>query len=300
VTLRLNWTIYGEHAPFFVAKESGYYRDEGLDVEILQGSGSANTARLIGQGSGQFGYVGSDTMAQLVSQGVEVRSVAVFSQINPMAVIFSMDRPIKSFDDMRNKTYGVTTGDANSQLFPAMLRAIGLSEKDVSLIHLPTPKAKEDALIDGRIDAFLGYYVDQPPRLKHLDNMNLGWLRYADAGITTLSSGIVVHREFIETHPDLIRRFIRASLRGLSTSRENPQYAAKILHQNVSDNIPMALAEDWIRLAQELNVTDQTKGLPLGWAREEDWQSTLDLLRDFSDFRGNQKIETYFTNEFIQ
>ena len=54
---RLNWTIYGEHAPFFVAKDKGFYKDEGLDVEILEGSGSTTVAQLVANLTNPIAYV---------------------------------------------------------------------------------------------------------------------------------------------------------------------------------------------------------------------------------------------------
>ena len=59
---RLNWTLYGEHAPFFVARDKGFYKEEGLDVEILEGSGSTTVAQLVANMTNPIAYVDAATM----------------------------------------------------------------------------------------------------------------------------------------------------------------------------------------------------------------------------------------------
>ena len=67
---RLNWTLYGEHAPFFLGVDKGFYLDEGLDVSIVEGSGSSTTVKLIGNGTNNIGYADSATMMRGVTAGV--------------------------------------------------------------------------------------------------------------------------------------------------------------------------------------------------------------------------------------
>ena len=59
---RLNWTLYGEHAPFFVARDKGFYRDEGLEVEIQEGSGSTTVSQLVAKASSPVAYVDAAPM----------------------------------------------------------------------------------------------------------------------------------------------------------------------------------------------------------------------------------------------
>ena len=74
---RLNWTASGEHAAFFVARDKGFYREEGLDVEILDGSGSTTVLQLIANGSSPVGYADAATMMRGVANGMPVRAVGV-------------------------------------------------------------------------------------------------------------------------------------------------------------------------------------------------------------------------------
>ena len=77
---RLNWTLYGEHAPFFVALDKGFYKEEGLDVEILEGSGSTTVAQLVANATSPVAYVDAATMMRGVSAGMPIRAVGVTLQ----------------------------------------------------------------------------------------------------------------------------------------------------------------------------------------------------------------------------
>ena len=88
---RLNWTLYGEHAPFFVGVDKGFYLEEGLDVTIVEGSGSSTTVKLLGNGTNSIGYADSATMMRGVTAGVPVSAVAVTFQSSPMSFIYRAD-----------------------------------------------------------------------------------------------------------------------------------------------------------------------------------------------------------------
>ena len=122
-TFRLNWVASGEHAPLFVARDKGFYRDEGLDVEILDGSGSATVLQLIANGQSPVGYADAATMMRGVSNGMPVRAIGVPLQLSPHAFIYRADapRPTK-VAEVKGMRIAVTAGDASM----VMLTAFGM------------------------------------------------------------------------------------------------------------------------------------------------------------------------------
>src|SRR3954466_5346036 len=88
---RLNWTLYGEHAPFFVALDKGFYKEEGLDVEIIEGSGSTTVAQLVANATNPVAYVDAATMMRGVSNGMPIKAVGVSLQQSPMSFIYRAD-----------------------------------------------------------------------------------------------------------------------------------------------------------------------------------------------------------------
>ena len=118
-TFRLNWTPSGEHAPLFVAREKGFYRDEGLDVEIQNGSGSTTTLQLIANSSSPVGYADAATMMRGVTNGMPVKAVSVPLQQSPHAFIYRADapRPTK-VAEVKGTRIAVTAGDSSMTISP--------------------------------------------------------------------------------------------------------------------------------------------------------------------------------------
>ena len=297
---RLNWTLYGEHAPFFVGVDKGFYLEEGLDVTILEGSGSGTVVKLLGNGTNTIGYADSATMMRGVIAGVPVTAVAVMFQSSPMSFIYRADaaRPT-TIEELPGTKVAITAGDASLSIFEACLGANGLSMDDVELIQVSNPQAKETAVLEGLADSFLGYFVDQPLRMEKVTGVDMGWSKLVDlCNVNTLSSAIIVNNFWAEQNPEIVQKFVRASQRAWAYTMENPQEAAEIFasHAEAFD-APLALAE--IEGSLTLLHTPNTEGKPLGFSALEDWQSTQQVLQDYAGFKPEEDVTVYFNNDFI-
>src|SRR5512142_2568886 len=195
---RLNWTLYGEHAPFFVALDKGFYKDEGLDVEILEGSGSTTVAQLVANNTNPVAYVDAATMMRGVVAGMPVKAVGVTLQQSPMAFIYRADkaRPTK-IEEIKGSRIAITAGDASLAIFTAFMGKLGMKVDDVQMITVSSAAAKEQAVLSGQADALLGYFMDQGPRMQLQSGVKMGWTRLYDmAGVTTLSSAFIVNNDW--------------------------------------------------------------------------------------------------------
>src|SRR5216117_1667155 len=195
---RLNWTLYGEHAPFFVARDKGFYRDEGLEVEILEGSGSTTVAQLVANKTNPVAYVDAATMMRGVGAGMPIKAVGVTLQQSPMAFIYRADapRPTK-IEEIKGSRIAITAGDASLAIFTAFMGKLGMKLEDVQMITVANPQAKEQAVLNKQADALLGYFMDQGPRMQLQTGVKMGWTRLYDmAGVSTLSSAIIVNNDW--------------------------------------------------------------------------------------------------------
>ena len=80
VTMRLNWVVGAEFAPIYLARDKGFFADEGIDVDILPGQGSTVTVKLVGNGDADFGEAGADQVLMAYAKGLPVVSTAVILQ----------------------------------------------------------------------------------------------------------------------------------------------------------------------------------------------------------------------------
>src|SRR6185503_5291686 len=166
-SFRLNWTLYGEHAPFFVARDKGFYADEGLDVEIQEGSGSTTVSQLVASGRSPVAYVDAATMMRGVINGMPIKAVGVTLQQSPMAFIYRADapRPTK-ISEIKGSRIAITAGDASLTIFTAFMGKLGMKVEDVQMIVVANPAAKEQAVLAKQADALMGYFMDQGPRMQ--------------------------------------------------------------------------------------------------------------------------------------
>src|SRR5262245_61748809 len=197
---RLNWTLYGEHAPFFVALDKGFYREEGLDVEILEGSGSTTVAQLVANGTNPVAYVDAATMMRGINTGMPIKAAGVSLQQSPMAFIYRADaaRPTK-IEEIKGSRIAITAGDASLAIFTAFMGKLNMAMSDVKMIIVANPQAKEQAVLNGQADALLGYFMDQGPRMQLQSGVKMGWTRLYDmAGVSTLSSAVIVNNTWVK------------------------------------------------------------------------------------------------------
>ncbi len=300
IEFRLNWTLYGEHAPFFLGVDNGFYLDEGLDVTILEGSGSSTTVKLLGNGTNNIGYADSATMMRGVTAGVPVSAVAVIFQSSPMSFIYRADsaRPT-TIDELPGTKVAITAGDASLSIFEACLGANDMTMEDIELIQVSNPQAKETAVLEGKADTFLGYFVDQPMRMEKVTGVDMGWTKLVDiCNVNTLSSAIVVNNFWAEENPEIVEKFVRASQRAWAYTQEHPEEAAEIFAKHAEAfDVPLSLAE--IEGSLTLLHTPNSEGKPIGWAAKEDWQATQKVLEEYASFKPEEDVSIFFTNEFI-
>ena len=298
---RLNWTLYGEHAPFFVGVDKGFYEEEGLDVNVLEGSGSSTTVKLIGNGTNIIGYADSGTAMQGITRGVPIKAVAVLLQTSPMSFIYKADKPIKTMDDLKGKSIAITAGDASLAQLNALLNKHGMTEDDVTLVVVANPAGKETAILEDQADTFMGYYIDQPMRMEKNTGVDLDWTTTQDiGGVTTVSSAVIVSDRTMDEDPELVESFVRATQRAVQYSLDNPEEAAEIFAVHAEEfgfDKELSLAE--ILGAQELLWTENSEGNPVGWSAIEDWQASQDLLQEYSGLKPEEDLNIYFTNEFL-
>lgn len=140
---RLNWTLYGEHAPFFVARDKGFYAQEGLEVEIQEGSGSTTVSQLVANATSPVAYVDAATMMRGVGAGMPIKAVGVTLQQSPMAFIYRADaaRPTK-ISEIKGSRIAITAGDASLAIFTAFMGTLGMKLEDVQMITVANPAAK--------------------------------------------------------------------------------------------------------------------------------------------------------------
>jgi NitT/TauT family transport system substrate-binding protein len=227
ITFQLNWVAGGANAGFAAALVEGYYKAAGLDVKVVEGNGSGNTAQMVAANQSQIAYADAVAISQLIAKGAPMKVLSTVYQSNPNAVLALKKANIKSVKDLAGKKVGVPSGSSQTTMLPLFLTANGLKESDLNLINMP-PTSMVPSLLQGQVDAILGS-IDAYQIQLEAQGATLDIYRFADHGVPTVSTSIFASNSYIKDNPEVVKKFIAASLKGWSFALDNPDKTVKDL-----------------------------------------------------------------------
>jgi NitT/TauT family transport system substrate-binding protein len=305
VRLRLNWMYYGSHAGFALGKDRGYYDDAGIDIDIRSGNGSSSAHRLVANSDSDFAYGSCGALISLASQGAEIISVAVIDAMGSEAIIVRPDAGVSSIADLKGKKLLTTANAGVNTFFPIVLANAGLTEDDINVTNVPDG-ALVSSYLQGAGDAvgILGGIDDKPAEIKANGGDDPVIFPYSDFGVDQVGYCISTRKELVETNPDLVGRFVAATIRSYKEAEADPDAAVDA----IADIVGGTMAEDEGK-AQSRSVLDVTLGLlysdantdmQLGLNVASDWTSMVDLMKKYNDLDAEADPASFYTNEFIK
>ena len=294
VKLTLNFLAGGPQAGFTYAKELGYYDDLGLDVTIEEGQGSATTSQLVATGGTDFGFADGAAAMSVRAQGGNVKIVAPILQTNGFAIISLKETGITTPQDLVGKTIAVQPGSAQTALLDAIFKANSITEDQVEIVNID-PAALVGTLLEGDVDAILGGADFQSVQIRDLGH-EINEIYYRDAGVPTVGLSMVVNDDYIAANPDVVARFVEASLKGWDAARSDPDAAAQSL-------VDTFISGDKEQILKQLQVDLLLLCAPgatrLGDPPTENWDRTYELLTTYQGLPTDKPITDYYTTEFV-
>ncbi|MGE5147973.1 MAG: ABC transporter substrate-binding protein [Candidatus Eiseniibacteriota bacterium] len=155
-TVLLDWFVNPDHGPLYVALEKGYFKDAGLDVELLAPADPNDPPKFVAAGKGDVAVSYQPELHMQVAGGLPVVRIGtlVTTPLNCLAVL--ADSPIKTLADLKGKKIGYSVAGADEALVSAMLKTVGLGLKDVTMVNVNF--SLSPALMAGKVDAVIGAY----------------------------------------------------------------------------------------------------------------------------------------------
>lgn len=292
VSIVLGFTASPEYSPAFVALEKGYFREEGYDVEIVQG-GNVEPTVLVATGQNDYLFGSMDDVPLAAQEGLGLRAVAANRQVNAFGIMTAPDSGISTPKDLEGKQVALPSAGASRLLWSPFVSLNGVDESKVEIVSV-SGRATVTALLSGDVDAASGASYTNLVRVRE-DMPDAGWLAYADYGVGTIGSGLVTTESKIEESPDEVRGIVRAFLRGLNDSLTEHQFAVDSVEKYFPEGI--SAYQDPI---QVITTVNEMVGKPLGQMSDEVWQATVDVLVQAGDLESPQPLDVYYTNEFIE
>jgi NitT/TauT family transport system substrate-binding protein len=297
LTVRFTWKLKGEYAPLYVALEKGYYKAEGLEVQLSEGNGAQNVLKALAAGNENFGYGPAVAAAQAVSQGLPVKVVALYQTSAPMGVIAFPDTPLKDPKDLEGKRLAISVGETFGDMIRPFARINNVDLGKLQLIQMDS-SARTMQFLTRKIDVMSVYLSNELPQIEKRAGVKFNVIKVTDFGLKVLGSSMYVGTAFAEKNPETVKKLLRATARGYRDAMVDPKEAAKIMAKH------MLVPEQSDVLDRQVEATvvstNAPAGKPIGWQNETDWQASLNLLKETGGIADVKALNVYYTNDYLQ
>jgi NitT/TauT family transport system substrate-binding protein len=275
VTLITDFGYNGRHAYFFEALDRGYYRDAGLEVKIVRGQGSIDAIRQVGAGNAMFGFAdASILMLVRANDQIPVKLVAVVYRKPPQAIFCREDSGLKKPKDLEGNAIADVAGSSEQRLFPAFAKAAGIDAQAVRWV-VANSESLPGLLATNKVPCVGQFTVGEALLQSQLAPAKLVRFAYSDAGLSYYSNGIVATAVTIASKPDVVHRFVAATVRGMKDAFADPAAAGAIMHKLVPQ-VDATVAKNETEAVAELA---QIPGKPLGEIDPGRIDATLNVVK---------------------
>ena len=231
VTLITDFGFNGRHAYFFVAIEKGYYKDADLEVKVVRGQGSVDAIRQVGANNAILGF--ADAGSLVLARGndqIPVKLVSIVYARPPQAIFCREDSGLKQPKDLEGASIANPAGGATVDMFPIYARAAGFDAGKVKWI-VAGSDALPALLAGNRVPCVGQFTVGEPLLSRQAAPAKLVRFAFADAGVSFYGNGIIATDTTIATRPDIVRRFVAATIRGMQDAFADPEEAGRIMNK---------------------------------------------------------------------
>ena len=296
MTLQLNWFHLADHSPIYMALKKGYYKEEDLELNVVRGAGSADSAKKIDLKQAEVGISDAPTVITAISKGANLRMVAVVYDKAGNNAFFKKGANIRSPKDLVGKKVAVPPADSHRVLWPAFAALNKLDPAAVTLVNVK-PEGKQAIVASGDVDAAFDLYTSYAIWEKVLGKGNVGHLLWADYGLPIYGHTYFVNTELEQKNPKLIQRFLRATHKGWRDAHAKPAEAIDAMVAAVPGHDREALFNTTPQI-MDLCVTERSREHGLGWIEEGLMQRTIDVT--FSNTKPEKPVKAseVFTNAY--
>lgn len=292
IRLPMGYVPNVQFAPFYVAVEKGYYTEVGLDVAFDYKRETDGMA-LVGADEIKFSVASGEQVPLARAEGLPIVYVLAWYEDYPVAVISKSEQGITEPEDLEGKRVGLPgLYGANYVGLRALLSEVGLEEDDLTLDSIGFNQV--EVLASDNAEAVVGYLANEPVQLRKQGHA-IDVIAVADY-VRLVSNGLVTNQKTIHENPDLVRKMVQATLKGIQYTVENPEEAYDICLKYVEglSEADREVQMEVLKTSISLYQTD-----PYGYSEAASWENMADVLRKMDLIDTDLDLEAIYTNEFI-
>jgi NitT/TauT family transport system substrate-binding protein len=294
-TIQLHWLHSISFSPYYVAVDKGYYANEHLDVNILEGGFDAQKQFIdpieqVVSGKADFGTADGTTILNARANGKPVVAIATVYQRHPLVFTSLASKNIRRPSDLIGKT--VHTSATSAIMLQALLRSQRIDPAKVNIVA--RQDLSEAPLLKGEADVIDAWLITEIVTLK-LKKIDFNMILPFDYGIEAYPGVLFTTEDTIRNKPELVDHFVRATLRGIQTAADNPDYSARLSQKYDKVHSPEEIS---LAMQQSLPLLSPANSKP-GMMNAQVWKDTYAMLRDQGLLSGTLDVDKAFTLTFL-
>ena len=236
VKFSLDFKFEGPSAPFLVPLDKGYYKAEGVNVSIDSAAGSLEPINRVASGTYDMGFGDINSLIKFrdANPGVPIKAVFMVYNRPPFAIVGRKSRGINGPKDLEGKKLGAPAPDGAYAQWTIFVQANKIDASKVTIENVGFP-VREPMLAAGQVDAITGFSFSSFINLKDkgVPVNDITVLLMADYGVNLYGNAIFVNPKFAAEHPDAVKGFLRAFVKGLKDTVASPGTAVdSVLKRN--------------------------------------------------------------------
>jgi NitT/TauT family transport system substrate-binding protein len=298
LSVKLDFLPWGLHAAMHLANVNGWFKEAGLEVDVQDGRGSANTLQLVNAGQFDVGQIQVGLLSQAAANGARMKAFAGFMRGTDLAVIVPKDSTLTKVENFRGKSLVVFAASPWAPFVDLWLKAGGLSRDTVNVM-LVDPSALFGTYTAGRADGLMspigsGLPVAQKARPSRA-------IMASDAGINFPSYGLVATDTVLQSKREALVRLVQVQQRSWAWLRDGhlDDGVAAMQSQRPDARLDGDIVRGQTELCLSLFDTPATKGKPIGWQSEADWEGGIATQVAAGVVKPGLKASDFYTNEMI-
>ncbi len=294
VTLVADWH---SNDPYYVSFATGiskgFFREEDIDLKIEVGKGSYVSTLAIDYGRAEFAIIGTTSLLLARSRGIPVVAVMQITEKIPHAIFCRKDLNVLEISDLRGKSVIYNPLSSRSLSLQGFLRMNNLWGSMTLVSGGGTAYSEIQCFLDKKVDCIVATYYMTAPILD--GKIDYSVFLFYDLGLKIPHQTLAVHQDMIIKRPDLIKRFLRATVKSFKYSRENPDESLDIYSKMYPES-----SKDIIRSFFSKSYSYMYPDLTRGFIRKDLFENANDFLKKTSQIKELVDIESSYTNRFLE
>lgn len=287
IKFALDFIPLGRHAPWYVALDKGFFKEEKLNVTIVPTKGTADAVRFVESGLAELGFIDIPSLVASGSAGASIRIVAANYQKPPYCV-FSLNpgANVSAPKDMVGLEVGSSSASFMPRIFAAFMKMNNLDPSTLKIVNIDAG-ARVPMLVSRKVQAIDQFLMGEPSIRRAATDGQPKCLLLGDYGLDIYSNSIGAKQEFIRANPEVVRGFVRAALRGWQYALANPEESAQIQIKYLKALNPEIIVDE-LKILRRIAITPEVQQNGFGTISMDKMRRTVDFINNNVDVAGTR------------